>query len=133
MTESSPSSPEDSSQPISRLTLMGSGYIRFVSVVFALGAAFHAFDAFLQLRKLALAREFHPLLFSRALLYGFILTLMVFLLWSYAGAIRDYPKSGEEGARRLAHAHIDVWRWAAILLVAHLVFAGVVIAVWMPF
>jgi hypothetical protein len=104
-----------------------------VSVVLALGTAFHAFDAFLQLRKLTIAREFHPLLFSRALLYGFTLTLMTFLLWSYAGAIRDYPGSGEAGARRLEQAHIDVWRWAAILLVAHLVFAGVFIAVWMRF
>jgi len=131
MAESSSNSPDDSSQPISRLTLTGSGCIRFVSAVFALGAAFHAFDTFLQLRKLALAREFHPLLFSRALLYGFTLILMTFLLWSYAGAIRDYPGSSE--ARRLERAHIDVWRWAAILLVAHLVFTGLVIAVWMPF
>jgi hypothetical protein len=133
MAESSPNPPEESRELPRQVNLTGSGYIRFASVVFALGAAFFAFDAFLQLRRVALNKVMEPILLSRSLLYGFTLTIMAFLLWSYAGAIRDFPASGEAGVRRLERAHIDMWRWGAILLAAHLIFAAVVIVVVMPF
>ena len=133
MAEASPNQPEQSPLPAAQVNLTGFGCIRFVSVVFGLGAAFFAFDFFLQLRKVTLKQELHPFLFSRSLLYGLTLTIMTFLLWSYAAAIRGYPGSGDAGARRLERAHIDVWRWAAILLSAHLVFAALVIVVGMPF
>jgi hypothetical protein len=120
-------------QPSSQVSLTGSGCIRFVSVVFAIGAAFGLFETFLQIRRTALNREVQPVVFAYSLVHGFALTVMAFLLWSYAGAIRDYSSESETAARRLERAHIDTWRWGAIFLAAHLVLVAVVVAVRMPF
>jgi hypothetical protein len=137
MVESSPNLPEQSAsataQPPVRLVLGGRWSISFLSVGFALGAAILLFDLFLQVRRLVLLKQGDLFWLSGLLLRGFSLTVIAILLWNYARAIRDYPSSGEAGTRRLERAHIDVWRWGAIFLAAHLLHAAAFIAARMPF
>ena len=86
----------DNPAPVVNLT--GAGYIRFVSIVLAVGAAFLAFDVFLQVRKVAVTGNLNPHPFSRSLLYGLSLAFIAFLLWSYSGAILDFPETKATGA-----------------------------------
>jgi hypothetical protein len=130
MAESSLNSPEESHQFTRLPVLTGFGWIRFVSVVFGVGAAYFAV---LLLRHFVPGKPLRPVALGFFVLDGLALAVMSFLLWSYAGAVREYPGSGEAGARRLERAHIDMWRWGAIFLAAHLVVVGVVMLVMMRF
>jgi hypothetical protein len=125
-----PEFPEESHQFTRQPVLTGFGWIRFVSVVFGVGAAYFVVLLF---RHFVLGRARAPVSLGFFVFDGFALTVMSFLLWRYAGAVRDYADSGEAGARQLERAHIDLWRWGAIFLAAHLVVVGVVMLVMMRF
>jgi hypothetical protein len=88
---------------------------------------------FLQVRKASDTGKMNPHPFCRSLLHGLSLAFIAFLLWSYSGAILDHPETKAAGARRLERAHVDLWRWGAILLAAHLIYAVVFIAILMRF
>ena len=80
------------------MNLTGAGYIRFVSIVLAVGAAFLTFDVFLQVRKVAADGKLNPHPFFRSLLYGLSLAFIAFFLWRYSGAILDFPETKATGA-----------------------------------
>jgi hypothetical protein len=131
MEESSPNLPVERRQSNLVVNLAGSGYIRLVSIVLAMGAAFLAFDAFLQVRKAAVAGGMNPHAFCRSLFFVLSLAIMAFLLWSYSGAILDFPETRAAGARRLERTHTNLWKGVAILLSAHLLYAAFYIAILM--
>jgi hypothetical protein len=131
--ESSPNLPEEPRQSAPVVNLTGAGYIRFVSIVLAVGATFLAFDVFLQVRKVAADGKLNLHPFFRSLLYGLSLAFIAFFLWRYSGAILDFPETKATGARRLERTHTNLWMCVAVLLAAHLLYAVVFIAILMRF
>jgi hypothetical protein len=61
------------------------------------------------------------------------LTVVALLLWRYSAAVRRYTLYGEAVAdRRLEAAHAALWKWVAVFLVAHLLYAVVTLVARVP-